>query len=257
VKVSGKDDLKELSFNVRLDSARSCGEMILRVAEERSFDTRPTKEWSVKQILIKQAELYETSLTRTFSIQEIEGLALYREAEMLVGGNDLTCEKDIRGLFGRFKSGVSKVGHVAIESLPEFDDEQVNDYLLSHFGWNGLFFSKHTKTKVELTFNFNHDKKRRHIVRLSKRGDYCVFEGMVANARDVRRLSKERLLELTWNRNRNIDLVGFLVRPDGCLIARAMHPLDSLDLEEFIFSAYILSVESDRLEYLIKEPDEF
>jgi hypothetical protein len=30
-----------------------------------------------------------------------------------------------------------------------------------------------------------------------------------------------------------------------------------MGFEEFAFSAYILAVESDRLEYLIKEPDEY
>ncbi|ANG62607.1 hypothetical protein A8C75_09005 [Marinobacterium aestuarii] len=68
---------------------------------------------------------------------------------------------------------------------------------------------------------------------------------------------KRKLLRLTWLRNRNIDLVEFLVRPDGFLVGRACHPAASMGFDEFRFAAYVLAAEADRLEYMIKEPDEY
>ena len=94
-------------------------------------------------------------------------------------------------------------------------------------------------------------------IKHSNKSNYCFFEAKVAEPRNVKKLSEDRLIELTWLRNRNIDLVDFIVRPDGCLVGRTVHPIDGLDFEEFIFSSYILAVEADRLEYLLKVPDEF
>ncbi len=79
----------------------------------------------------------------------------------------------------------------------------------------------------------------------------------MAKAPLVQTISDKKLLNATWVRNRNIDLVEFLVRPDGDLVGRAFHPLDSMGFEELVFTSFILAAEADRLEYLLKELDEF
>ena len=43
----------------------------------------------------------------------------------------------------------------------------------------------------------------------------------------------------------------------GDLVGRVVHACDSLDWEEFIFCAYTLAVESDRLEYIMDQKDNF
>jgi hypothetical protein len=73
----------------------------------------------------------------------------------------------------------------------------------------------------------------------------------------VRRLSIEKIVEFTWERNRNTDVVEFMLDDAQHIVGRCVHPVDSLHWREFIYCAHVLAVESDRLEYLVCEEDLF
>lgn len=256
VNVPGLEDRR---FEVRVDSARSCGEVLLKVRDDARLDLRLLGNWTVQSIREYQGEHYRQAFARISGVLEKDGLALYRDAEVLVGDGKLTSEGDVLGLFERFLPGMagSAFTGAGIGGIPEFSDEKCHRYLQDKFLWNGSFTSKVRKKHVEFVFHFNNDARRRHVVRAQVAGANCIFEAMVAPEDVVRHFTRDRLLDLTWLRNREIDLVEALVRPDGCLVARAVHPARAIDFEEFIFTAYVLAVEADRLEYLIKEPDEF
>lgn len=245
------------TFDVRIDSARSCGEVLLRVTAHGQFESIRAAELTTGFIRERQAALYTEAPYRTYCIRVKDGYGLFRDAEMLVGGAGVTCHEDVAGLFRRFTSqGLGKVVPIDNWSF-EFTDGRVADYLAANLHWVGAFSSKKYVQRVELTFGFNADRQRKHVIRVSRRGEHCLFEAMVADESMVRKFSRDKLLRLTWLRNRNIDLVEFLVRPDGCLAGRALHPAGSMGFEEFVFTAYVLAVEADRMEYMIKEPDEF
>lgn len=42
---------------------------------------------------------------------------------------------------------------------------------------------------------------------------------------------------------------------DGNLVGRAMHPLDGMSYKEFIYCAYTLAVNTDRIEFILSELD--
>jgi hypothetical protein len=50
-------------------------------------------------------------------------------------------------------------------------------------------------------------------------------------------------------------MVEFLLDAEDGISGRAIHPIDSLDWEEFIYCAYVLAVEADRLEYVFNTED--
>jgi hypothetical protein len=56
-------------------------------------------------------------------------------------------------------------------------------------------------------------------------------------------------------RNRNIDLVEFVVDPTSAIVGRIVHPLEDIQWDEFIYCAYTLAVETDDLEYLLSKSD--
>lgn len=60
---------------------------------------------------------------------------------------------------------------------------------------------------------------------------------------------------LTWMRNRNIDLVEFVVDPTSAIVGRVVHPVDNMMWKEFVYCAYTLAVETDSLEYLLSKID--
>ena len=80
----------------------------------------------------------------------------------------------------------------------------------------------------------------------------------VADAKTTKAKLKEeqQLVRFTWERNANIDLVEFMLDDNKNLVGRAVHPVRGLDEKEFLYCAYTLAVEADRLEYLIKQSDE-
>lgn len=242
-------------FDVQLNSARSCGEMLLRVSHSARIDVIQNSSYTADQVIDYQKKLISASTCRTYAIKENDGLCLYNDAEMLVGGSGLTCKQDIAGLVDRFSSSSQDI--YSHKDMPIFSDSEINKYLWSKFRWNATLSIKNRKHSIEMLFRFNNDKTRKHLITVRTHGSYCIFESMVAEKHTVKRLSKDRLLNLTWLRNRNIDLVEFIIDVNDRLTGRTFHPLSSMGFEEFAFSAYILAVESDRLEYLIKEPDEY
>jgi hypothetical protein len=246
-------------FNVEISSARSHGEVLLKIRQDECLQVLLLQDWSAARVCELQGEIYSTSLARTFGLQDRDGFVLYHEAEMLVGNDDVTCQGDVLGLFRRFRSVDEDSESLSREkfSLSISDDEALIRLLQKRYRWNGAISSKPRRDGMEIVFKFNDESRRRHLIRVRQTHGYCLFEAMIANADVVRTLSRDRLLALTWVRNHGIDLVEALVRPDGCLVARALHPMRSMGEREFLFTAYVLAVEADRLEYLIKEPDEY
>lgn len=256
VKIPG---LEHHRFNVSLDSARSSGEMLLRVIAKDAIDVVSSK-LERSYILNKQAVLYRDALYRTYAVEVSGGYKLLQDAEMLVGGPGITDDADIAGLFGRFSKPKKHIDEQApfAKIIDEFDEERCNTYLASAFHWKGTLLIKRRASSLSLIFKFDGKARRQHHIRVAYRHGCCYFEAMIANEDVVKDFSSDKLLNCTWLKNGNVDLVEFLVRPkDGCLVARALQPALSMGFEEFIFTAYVLAVDADRMEYLIKEDDEY
>jgi hypothetical protein len=251
--------LEGAEFDILISSARSCGEPLLWIIARSEEGFIRQVDFTKEFILSRQTELYESAFYRTFCMRVKDGFSLHQDGEMLIGGPDVTCGGDLSGMFDRFRRVDQAENQYATvdDYIPTYTDDVLADYLNSHFRWTGTFSSKRRKDHLQMIFEFDEDRSRRHRVFIHIRGESCYFEAMIADKKVVQSFSRDKLLRLTWYRNRNIDLVEFIVRPDGCLVGRAFHPASSMGFEEFIFTAYILSVEADRMEYIIKEPDEY
>jgi hypothetical protein len=68
-------------------------------------------------------------------------------------------------------------------------------------------------------------------------------------------LNVDQLVKLTWQRNKHIDIVEFMLDEDSALMGRAIHPIEGMTYKEFLYCAYTLAVSTDRLEFLIHQPD--
>jgi hypothetical protein len=65
----------------------------------------------------------------------------------------------------------------------------------------------------------------------------------------------DQLIRLTWERNRNIDMVEFMLDEDMAIQGRAIHPIDGMTYREFLYCAYTVAASTDRLEFLIRTND--
>lgn len=60
------------------------------------------------------------------------------------------------------------------------------------------------------------------------------------------------VIKYTLQRNAQTDFVDFHFT-DGWIKGRIVHPIQNLQKEEFMFYAYILACETDRLEHLVND----
>ena len=97
--------------------------------------------------------------------------------------------------------------------------------------------------------------QRKHHIKIYEADGRCVFVSKVASHNLVDELTTEQLIRLTWLRNAHVDLAEFMLDPKGNLVGRVVHPVEGLTFKEFMYCAYTLAVGSDRLEYLVQEPD--
>ena len=74
-------------------------------------------------------------------------------------------------------------------------------------------------------------------------------------ARKDGQLSIDQIIRFTWQRNALIDIVEFMLNDKVEIVGRAVHPIEGMTLEEFHYCAYTLAASTDRLEYLLQEPD--
>ena len=83
----------------------------------------------------------------------------------------------------------------------------------------------------------------------------CVFMSKATKSGYSKQLAVSDIIKYTWIRNRNIDLVEFVVDPTSAIVGRVVHPIDDIQWDEFIYCAYTLAVETDDLEYLLSKSD--
>jgi hypothetical protein len=73
----------------------------------------------------------------------------------------------------------------------------------------------------------------------------------------VSQLSVDQIVRFTWQRNSVIDVVEFMLNEKAELVGRAVNPIEGMTLREFLYCTYTLATSTDRLEYLLQEPDLF
>jgi len=90
-------------------------------------------------------------------------------------------------------------------------------------------------------------RDRRHRVRVRGSGEALQLEGIVARGATVRSVSDPDLR--AWERNRNVNLVGFRVDRHGRLIGEAWVPAAGLTAEEFLIHVRKVAAECDLFEF--------
>lgn len=247
-KVSLPTANRELS--VELCSARASGEMLLRAkcinAEEKELRDIIKYSWR--------------TFHRVYAVKTAEDcFNFYQDAEMLIGDERGTTSDEMEMFFKRFLQD---------EHNPNEYKRPVSDRIVGYWKranearygqWLAEIKPFENEQHLGLNFAFGDEKnqqKREHKVRIYEAADRCIFMAQVADAKTTKKLNQEQLVRFTWERNANIDIVEFMLDDKENLVGRAVHPIRGLDEKEFLYCAYTLAVEADRLEYLIRQSDE-
>jgi len=249
---------KTISLAVRLDSARSSGETLL-IAE----CTDDLYKLSLGELKRWMMEKSWCTFHRTQAEETEKGCyRLYMNCEMLVGDKHVTQVNDISSFFDRFNAehNPNKYQLPISKVINDHCQRAISESILI----NGRPFNGNV-TLVDggggfgLKFNFGAGAlARSHTVLLYESDGHCIFMSKAVTADQLAQLGAEKdkkIIEYTWVRNRYVDVVEFLLDKDDGVSGRAIHPVNSLDWDEFIFCAYVLAVEADRLEYIFNSKD--
>ena len=246
---------------VRLTTARASGEILAQVVVDHQ-DGRGTQVQieSHDELATLMYQQSWTTLHRTFAYQTAKNVwRLAYDAEMLVGDEVVTVERDMTALLDRFHERhdpqeYRRPGSVVLRHLERLRQDQkfqVGQQTMTV----DVVDSGET---IGLRFWFKEGELRRsQTVFLSECDGQCIFISPAVPSNIVRALTVEKIVELTWERNRSTDVVEFMLNHEQEVVGRCVHPVDSLHWREFVYCAHVLAVESDRLEYLVCEEDQF
>ena len=254
----GYDLTDDCHLTVRIDSARSSGEIMLIAEMENG-------KYKLSDNTLKQSMIDRSWRTfyRTQAKESASGCyTLTMSAEMLIGDDQVTQAGDIVHFFARFRKThnpnlyqrpVAEKVHVfcqrAIVDGVTLSDQKVDARIslvddIKGFG---------------LQFNFGRQQLSRcQTVWLYEADGDCVFISKAVTAVQLKALGADwnkKVIEYTWGRNGYIDVVEFLLDDEDGISGRVIHPIGSLNWEEFIYCAFVLSVEADRLEYVFNTDD--
>lgn len=246
------------ALTVRLDSARSSGETLL-IAECQD-DLYQLSFGKLKRWMMEKSWC-------TFHRTQAEEIAngcyrLYLNCEMLVGNQNVTQANDISNFFDRFsaKHNPDRYQLPISKVINEHCQYAIREsILINSRTFNGSITLVDEADRYGLKFNFGADGiARSHTVLLYESDGHCIFLSKAVGAEQLSKLGTDkdrRIIEYTWVRNRHVDVVEFLLDNDDEISGRVIHPVSSLDWGEFIYCAYVLAVEADRLEYIFNTQD--
>lgn len=101
--------------------------------------------------------------------------------------------------------------------------------------------------------------QRRQEIRIVEKGDKYVFTSRVLRGAEIRRSPKKRrrVAQLAWERNAELQLVGFAFDDLDQLVGRIEHPARHLDPEELEIYVNALARECDQFEYQLTGEDRY
>lgn len=183
---------------------------------------------------------------------------LHHDSELLVGDEHLTSTIEVERFFERFKHSHDPTRCGKPESPQTW--KYWTKILKEGSSQLGRVRTKVTGFEcddcLDLDFSIGKEpQSRRQSVRIFEAEDRCIFLSKAASSDVARSLSVEQLIKLTWERNRYLDVVEFMLDDEFNLVGRAIHPLEGMDFKEFSYCARTLAESTDRLEFLIREQD--
>ncbi len=253
------------SLTVTIKSARISAEAILSARTiGQEIDT---SLWTMVDLQEKMFELSYSTHHRVCTEITAKGkYKRYNDVEMLVGGEVITQTGDIDDFFARFQSvHDSKLIPASSTIISKLYNNVIHDSCL-HLeeegrGYPCVPFDDNAGYGFKVTFNQGLKAQREHKVYIYQSNEHCIFLSKAVDRSWIAKIpaSKrvEKVINYTWGRNHHTDIIEFYLDQAGDITGRAIHPISSLDKQEFEYYIYVLAVQADRLEYVFAEEDTF
>ena len=245
------------NLNVTLRAARASGVMLL--AAKMTDEALSTYAMQRTTFLNLMMEKSWQSFRRISAVETAHRtFQLYSDAEMLIGDEHSTTSSEIDKFFERFTDAHNPTSYLKPTS-PKILKlwRQSNNKRPKDFGQLAAKLScRERKACLEVEVRLGEQSvQRRHKLEIFEAEGRCVFLATAASADKVAQLSLDQIIKFTWQRNALIDVVEFMLNDKAEIVGRAVHPIEGMTLQEFLYCTYTLATSTDRLEYLLQEPD--
>ncbi|MBL3528890.1 MAG: DEAD/DEAH box helicase family protein [gamma proteobacterium endosymbiont of Lamellibrachia anaximandri] len=245
---------------IRINSAKASGELLLSLTRHAEPSIHQIN--NSKTLMKLMHDISWCTFHRTFAIEcsDMKGCyQLHYNAEMLVGGSDVTQHTKIEKIFERMQ----------IKHDPDHYKKRLPDEIVANLDSINVdtpipndrsmetslrVIKEEGLTMLEFDFGGAHAHRTQRVM-LYECDGRCVFMSRATKSGFAKQLKFKDVIKYTWMRNRNIDLVEFVVDPESSIVGRVVHPVENMQWDEFIYCAYTLAVEVDALEYLLSKKD--
>jgi hypothetical protein len=247
----------ETKLNVNLRSARASGVMLLTAkTPHESFATHGMQRTTLVNLMLEKS--WQT-FSRTSAVETAHRtFQLYSDAEMLIGDEYTTTTDEIDKFFERFTNVHDPVNYSKpaspriLEYWQQASNKSSNDF--GQLAAELICRARNGCLEMEVSLG-EQPLQRRHKIQVFEAEGRCVFLATAASANKVAQLSIDQIIRFTWQRNTLIDIVEFMLNDKAEIVGRAVHPIEGMTLREFLYCTYTLATSTDRLEYLLQEPD--
>jgi len=248
---------KQDKLEIKIKSSRRVGALILDATVKKI--TYQLSDNNLRELMQLKST---TNLCRVQAEEVSRGCyQLYDNCEMLVGDESITQESDIEHFIERFKADtqIKPKLPVNVKIIDYWERSCIGPLRINKIELDVVFEKVTIDNALAIKIVGKGDFVRTHNVCINEAGEHCVFTAMAVPAEILTTRFGEnndsKIIEYTWIRNRHIDVVDFYVDEMGNIMGRVVHPIKSLDWEEFVYCTYILGVEADRLEYIFSQED--
>ena len=228
-------EIAESHLRIKIDSARSTGELLIIANTDE--DIYFASQNQLRQWMKKKS--WDT-LYRICAVENARGTyQLTRNSEMLIGDSNVTQARDIELFVKRFSDEHKPKSYKRPTSQNIMDNyENVDNGAVNINGNDTHIFKIEGSNPITVGIQFSFGEEaltRQHVIWLYETDGRCVFLSKVATKKKISQFDDHKIIELTWIRNSNIDLVEFMLNNKGELMGRVVHASDSLDWDELYF----------------------
>ena len=254
-------EVRDSGLFVNLTSAKASGELLLSLTRPASPANQSDfyRVNDQKMLMELMRDKSWSAFHRTLATETTDGYKLQFNSEMLVRDAKGAQLSKIKRIFERME--ITHDPNRYESALPC----NIEQHLESIAENASIPIDRFGKTRMQ-TINDNGEKGLKFIfggmqvprfqrVSLRNSESHLIFLSDATSEGHCINLSVPKVIEYTWIRNRHIDLVEFVMNPEWKLVGRVVHPIRDMELDEFIYCAYTLAVETDRLEYLLSKED--
>ena len=222
--------------------------MILKIADKE-------KRHRYRLTEMADPHLHSNFMTRT-TIDTWKGdeIILNKDVHLYVGDKKITQQEEITDAISRLNIGANE--DVVKEEKTEWSDLFDLEFLhKADFLRNHTMNASMKDNAISFQFGIGENVYRKQNVEIASIDGYVLLTSKAVNLNEItliKETKEEFIVKHTFLRNAAIDFVDFYLE-ENWIKGRILHPLANLQKEEFMFYAYILACEADRLEHFVND----